>query len=100
MFFRQEGGSNKPNNPKSSIILIDTLFALFTLYFLLQVHGGPTINKVLGNIILQDIWLGLLQNRVEAEELPRDFSYCIMGGQPFLFWLFKHHWSKICGPGL
>lgn len=42
-------------------------------------YGGSTINKVLGNIISQNIWLGLLQNRVEAEELPRDFSYCIMG---------------------
>lgn len=42
--FQPGGGSNKPNNLKSSIILIDTLFASFTLYFLpLQGEGGPTI---------------------------------------------------------
>lgn len=52
MSFSLEDGCNKPNNLKSSIILIDTFFASVTLYFLLlQREGGPAINKVLGNSI-------------------------------------------------
>ena len=56
MSLSQEDGSNKPNNQKSDIILIDTFFVSCTLYFLLlQREGEPAINNgrgnVLGNII-------------------------------------------------
>lgn len=56
MSFSQEDSSNKPNNQKSNIILIDTFFVSCTLYFLLlQREGEPAINNgrgnVLGNII-------------------------------------------------
>lgn len=49
MSFSQEDGSNKPNNRKSSIILIDTFFPSCILYFLPFQRGrGPAINMTGG----------------------------------------------------